>query len=192
MFCRPRALHAFSRRFRPTAFSKKTSVIEYSKEQLLLLADQIELLAETEGLTAHKNSIAVRRKEGKTMKIPEKLLKLKAYDPTEDIYKVKLDANESPLKMPPKKSPRKSPIAGRKLFRLTVIPTRKQRKSAKLAAGIFGVFRLRKYCCRKRFDELISVILGAFTERARTADAVKTRFFPCTRSYAGLCELELN
>lgn len=44
------------------SFLKKTSVIEYSKEQLLLLADQIELLAETEGLTAHKNSIAVRRR----------------------------------------------------------------------------------------------------------------------------------
>ena len=44
------------------SFIKKTSVIEYSKEQLSALAPQIELLAETEGLTAHKNSINIRRK----------------------------------------------------------------------------------------------------------------------------------
>ncbi len=56
-----------SRFFSPLStdsFLKKTSVIEYSKEQLIRLADQIELLAEAEGLGAHANAVALRRKEG--------------------------------------------------------------------------------------------------------------------------------
>lgn len=43
------------------SFIKKTSVIEYSKECLMKLADEIEILANAEGLTAHANSIRVRK-----------------------------------------------------------------------------------------------------------------------------------
>ncbi len=43
-------------------FTKKTSVIHYSKEAFLEDADDIILLAETEGLDAHANSIIQRKK----------------------------------------------------------------------------------------------------------------------------------
>jgi histidinol dehydrogenase len=41
-------------------FIKKTSIISYSKEALSKVHNQIELFAESEGLTAHANSIKVR------------------------------------------------------------------------------------------------------------------------------------
>jgi histidinol dehydrogenase len=41
-------------------FIKKTSIISYSKEALSKVHSQIELFAESEGLTAHANSIKVR------------------------------------------------------------------------------------------------------------------------------------
>lgn len=41
-------------------FTKKTSIISYSKEALTLAHKDIELFAEKEGLTAHANSIKVR------------------------------------------------------------------------------------------------------------------------------------
>lgn len=47
-------------------FCKRSSIINYTKQGLLQAADEIQILAETEGLTAHKNSIAVRVKEGKS------------------------------------------------------------------------------------------------------------------------------
>jgi len=43
-------------------FTKKTSVIHYSKEAFLEDADEIILLAETEGLDAHANSVITRLK----------------------------------------------------------------------------------------------------------------------------------
>lgn len=46
-------------------FIKKSSFIHYSKEALLGVGKQIVKLAETEGLTAHANSISVRMKEEK-------------------------------------------------------------------------------------------------------------------------------
>ncbi len=45
------------------SFIKKMSVIQYEKQPLLDLADEIEILAQAEGLTAHANSITVRRKK---------------------------------------------------------------------------------------------------------------------------------
>jgi histidinol dehydrogenase len=41
-------------------FMKKTSIISYSREALEKLHKDIELFAESEGLTAHANSIKVR------------------------------------------------------------------------------------------------------------------------------------
>lgn len=41
-------------------FTKKTSIISYSKEALSKVHEDIELFAESEGLTAHANSIKVR------------------------------------------------------------------------------------------------------------------------------------
>ena len=41
-------------------FIKSTSIIEYSKEQLLSAADQIQQLAMTEGLDAHAKSVKIR------------------------------------------------------------------------------------------------------------------------------------
>ena len=43
------------------SFIKKTSVIYYSKEKLLESADEIIRFADSEGLTAHANSIEVRK-----------------------------------------------------------------------------------------------------------------------------------
>lgn len=45
------------------SFLKKSSVIEYTRESLLDLAERIENLALAEGLDAHANSITVRRKK---------------------------------------------------------------------------------------------------------------------------------
>ncbi len=45
-------------------FLKKTSIIEYSKDALAALADDIVALAESEHLDAHANSIKVRFREG--------------------------------------------------------------------------------------------------------------------------------
>ncbi|SHG09432.1 histidinol dehydrogenase [Ornithinibacillus halophilus] len=44
-------------------FVKKSSIIHYSKEALLQASDQIVKLASTEGLTAHANSILVRKED---------------------------------------------------------------------------------------------------------------------------------
>ena len=44
-------------------FLKKTSIISYSKEALRAVHKDIELFAESEGLTAHANSIKVRFEE---------------------------------------------------------------------------------------------------------------------------------
>ncbi len=41
-------------------FVKKSSLISYSKEALGRIHEEIELFAESEGLTAHANSIKVR------------------------------------------------------------------------------------------------------------------------------------
>lgn len=41
-------------------FMKKTSIISYSREELLRVHKDIELFAEREGLTAHANSVRVR------------------------------------------------------------------------------------------------------------------------------------
>ncbi len=45
------------------SFIKKSSFIYYTKDALAPVSDQIMTLAETEGLTAHANSIAVRKKD---------------------------------------------------------------------------------------------------------------------------------
>jgi len=47
-------------------FIKKTSIISYSKEALAKVSDDIQLFANSEGLTAHANSIKVRQ-EGSTL-----------------------------------------------------------------------------------------------------------------------------
>ena len=44
-------------------FLKKTSIISYSREALQAVHEDIELFAESEGLTAHANSIKVRFEE---------------------------------------------------------------------------------------------------------------------------------
>ena len=44
-------------------FIKKSSIISYSKEALQQIHKEIELFAESEGLTAHANSIKVRFEE---------------------------------------------------------------------------------------------------------------------------------
>ena len=46
-------------------FVKRISLIEYDKDALLSCADDIIALAEAEGLTAHANSIRVRKENGK-------------------------------------------------------------------------------------------------------------------------------
>lgn len=46
------------------SFIKKTSFIYYPKQELLKAADDIICLAETEELTAHANSVAIRKSEG--------------------------------------------------------------------------------------------------------------------------------
>ena len=45
-------------------FSKKSSIISYSRDALASCAEDIERFAENEGLTAHANSIAVRFEDG--------------------------------------------------------------------------------------------------------------------------------
>lgn len=46
------------------SFTKRTSFISYTKEALCAASDDIVLIAEKEGLTAHANSIIVRTKNG--------------------------------------------------------------------------------------------------------------------------------
>ncbi len=44
-------------------FLKHTSYLKFSKKGLSLLADRVEALAEAEGLTAHRNSVTLRRQD---------------------------------------------------------------------------------------------------------------------------------
>lgn len=44
-------------------FFKKSSIIQYSKEALLQVAESIETIAEMEGLTAHKKAITIRKED---------------------------------------------------------------------------------------------------------------------------------
>ena len=57
--CCPPAVRLFSP-LSVDSFVKKSSFIYYTPEELKKAKDDIMLLAETEGLTAHANSIKVR------------------------------------------------------------------------------------------------------------------------------------
>ena len=122
------------------------------------------------------------------MKLPEKLLKLKAYDPTEDLYKVKLDANESPLKMPPEIAEEIADAV--KAISFNRYPDPKAEDIRKLAAGIYGV-PASNIVAGNGSDELISVILGSFTNRGGRLMLLKPDF-SMYALYAGLCELEIT
>ena len=82
------------------SFIKKSSFIYYTKEALLEEADDIIRIANAEGLTAHANSIIVR-KENETKdwypvyKLNKKISELTPYSPITGEYKIRLDANES-------------------------------------------------------------------------------------------------
>ena len=61
--CPPAARRVSSRRFPSMILSKNRAFIYYTEAELLKAADDIIRIAETEELTAHANSIAVRKKK---------------------------------------------------------------------------------------------------------------------------------
>ena len=80
------------------AFVKKSSFIYYTEDALREASEDIVRFANREGLTAHANSILVRKRTGgikMSYLLCEKIRNLKPYDPIEGEYKIRLDANES-------------------------------------------------------------------------------------------------
>jgi len=105
--------------------------------------------------------------------IPQKTLELTPYDPTEAKYKVKLDANESPLSLP-------QAILSRAMERIAQMDINRYPDPAfktlrSLAAKEFGV---ADGCITagNGSDELISVVLNAFCGRGDKVMVLKPDF----------------
>ena len=89
------------------SFLKSMTFQKISKEGIMNIGPTIELMAEAEGLQAHKNAVTLRLKDLEVMNI-ENLLRdniktIKAYSSARDEYKdasadmVFIDANENPF-----------------------------------------------------------------------------------------------
>lgn len=96
------------------------------------------------------------------MKTAEKLKGLKAYDPTEDIYRIKLDANESPFAPPDEiKKALAEAVCDIKLNRY---PDPDSAALKKAASKRFGV-PTDMICAGTGSDELINLVLGGLCQR---------------------------
>lgn len=122
------------------------------------------------------------------MKIPQKLLRMQPYDPTEDRYKIKLDANESAF-LPSEDISREIQEAMAKVA-LHRYPDPNVSNLRKKAAALFGV-QMENLVVGNGSDELISVILNSFSNRGDRL-MVLLPDFSMYAFYAGLAEMELS
>ncbi len=93
------------------------------------------------------------------MKIPEKLQKIMPYDPSEDIYPIKLDANESFFQLPAALRERIANAVRELPYNRYPDPAVK--KVNALAAAEFGV-KAEEIAAGNGSDELISILLNGF------------------------------
>lgn len=121
------------------------------------------------------------------MKLPQKLLEMTPYDPTENRYPVKLDANESFFPIP-------QPVRQRILravegldFNRYPDPNCTRLRAA--AAGAFGV-QAENLMAGNGSDELISLIVSAFVPKGGTLMVIEPDF-SMYRFYAQLCEVSV-
>ncbi len=122
------------------------------------------------------------------MNIPEKLRKMKPYDPTEDIYRIKLDANESPLE--PGSIISQEIACALLNVPFNRYPDPKSERVCSLGADFFGVKR-ENVVAGNGSDELISVILGSMCQKGGRLMLLGPDF-SMYAIYAGLCELEVK
>lgn len=121
------------------------------------------------------------------MTIPEKVKRIQAYDPTEDKYPVKLDANESCFALP-EEIRRKIAHAA---FSLPYnrYPDPAVTRVRKLAAGIFHV-KPENIVAGNGSDELISILVSAFIPHGGKLMVMEPDF-SMYRFYAELCEVSV-
>ena len=105
--------------------------------------------------------------------IPEKLKKLQAYEPVTEVYKVRLDANESFIDLPDEIRKEFWKLSVR--WNLTVIRTRKQRNFVSVLGEFFQVDS-RLLTAGNGSDELISLIVQNFLEPGQTMLTISPDF----------------
>ena len=120
-----------------------------------------------------------------SVKLPDKLLNMQPYDPTEDKYPIKLDANESCFSLP---EPMRQELAGR-LAQISFhrYPDPASRELMERAADYFGV-QPEQVAAGCGSDELISIITNSFCQKGQKVMNLSPDF-SMYRFYADLAEL---
>lgn len=121
-------------------------------------------------------------------KLPEKLIKIKEYVPLEDKYPVKLDANESYIKLP--KELEEKVIAAISAVSLNRYPDPLASELCRAFAGYIGV-NPKKVVAGNGSDELIAVIENAFLQKGDTVVITKPDF-SMYAFYANLNEIKFT
>lgn len=119
------------------------------------------------------------------MKLPQKLLDMQPYDPTENLYPVKLDANESPFPTP--SWLREKIAAAAAQVDLNCYPDPSYRPVLELAAALYGV-EPENVAAGNGSDELISILTAAFCQRGDKILTLEPDF-SMYGFYAGIGEL---
>lgn len=121
------------------------------------------------------------------MKLPQKLLAMTPYDPTENLYPVKLDANESFFAIPQTVRNRIGKAVEEMDFNRYPDPSCTRLRAT--AAGAFGV-KVENLMAGNGSDELISLIVSAFVPKDGTLMVIEPDF-SMYRFYAQLCEVSV-
>ncbi|MDP4109138.1 MAG: histidinol-phosphate transaminase [Bacillota bacterium] len=119
--------------------------------------------------------------------MPEKVLNMKPYDPTEDIYRIKLDANESPFDPPAALKQKIERAVSSAAFNRYPDPKCGDLRSK--AAAFFGVTQ-NQVVAGNGSDELIALILGSLCKKGARLMLLAPDF-SMYGIYAGLNELEV-
>ncbi len=120
--------------------------------------------------------------------LPQKLINIHPYDPTEDKYKVKLDANESYFDLSDEK---KTQVLGKIAnISLNRYPDPASTELISVAAKYFDVAP-SNLACGTGSDELISILVNAFNTIGDSILVISPDFSMYS-FYAGVCEVKVE